>query len=138
MKTYKLSEVHAAFAAQGVSGHRHYATKCPICGTVQSMASLVAAGAKPETVERSLGFSCEGRFNGAGAWPRDPKAQASREKRGCDWTLGGLFQLHEAEVEYENGEKSPMFDLASPEEAQALERELSFAAAVGEPLAATA
>lgn len=112
MKTYKLAEVHAAFKAQGVSSHRHYAVKCPICGTVQSMASLVASGDNPDKVDRHFAFSCEGRFSGAGEWPRDKKAQAARTKRGCNWTLGGLLQLHQAEVEYEDGEKSPMFDIA--------------------------
>jgi len=41
-----------------------------------------------------LGFSCIGRFD---------------EKRGCDWTLGGFFQMHTSiikDVEHER----PVFD----------------------------
>jgi hypothetical protein len=122
MKTYTLPEVHTAFAAQ--------------CGTVQSMASLVQSGAEPDSVHKSFGFSCEGRFNGAGAWPNDKEAQATREKRGCNWTLGGLFQIHTAEVQQEDGTVEPTFDVATPEEAQALELELGVAAVSGERLSA--
>lgn len=136
MKTYTLAEVHAAFAAQGVSSHRHYAVKCPMCGTVQSMAALVQSGADPATVHKPFGFSCEGRFNNAGPWPNDKDAQDKREKRGCDWTLGGLFKIHKAEVQQEDGTVEPMFDIATPDEAQELEVELGSVAACGEHLSA--
>jgi hypothetical protein len=116
-----LAEVHRLFAAQGVVSRHHYATKCVICGTVQSMASLVAAGADTRTVHQSFGFSCEGRFNGAGQWSNNPAEQAARKLRGCNWSLGGLFKVHAFEVEYEDGAAQPMFEIATPEEAQALQ-----------------
>ena len=125
------AEVMALFEVQGVSSHRHYATVCPMCGTVQSMASLVNSGADPSTVERSFEFSCEGRLSGAGPWPNSEKKQAARRAagpRGCDWTLGGLFSIHKAEVTTitDGGDErvSPMFDVATPEQAQALEAAL--------------
>lgn len=134
----KMTQAEAieALKAQGVSSHRHYATKCARCGTVQSMASLVDAGADPEKVDRYFGFSCEGRFNGAGEWPNDPGEQAKRQKRGCNWTLGGLLTLHKFEIELPDGETSPMFEIATPEEAQSLEAELAVAHAGGEKISA--
>lgn len=38
---------------------------------------------------------------------------------GCNWTLGGLLRIHELEVQ-----TVPWFRVASPEEAQALMREV--------------
>lgn len=122
METIELAELHRRMKAQGVSGREHVAFRCVVCGTIQSVASLMRAGAAVEAAERAIGFSCEGRFNGAGPWPRDPTKRAARTIRGCDWTLGGLFTIHEVEVLHEDGRRSPVFALATPEEAQALER----------------
>src|SRR5262245_22038411 len=121
-------EAKQRIGAQGVTSHRHYAFKCPICETVQSMTSLVKAGAEKETVDKYIGFSCEGRFSNVGPWPaekdRTQKANARRKIRGCNWTLGGLLQLHKLEVKDESGDH-PHFEIATPEEAQALEREMA-------------
>jgi hypothetical protein len=38
---------------------------------------------------------------------------------GCNWTLGGLFQMHALEVVTEDGERHPRFEVATPEEAKA-------------------
>lgn len=89
---------------------------CVICGTVQSMHTLIEAGAgkTEDDVEKYLGFSCVGRFMGRGGHKKgDPPG------KGCDWTLGGLFRLHKLEVESE-GKWHPRFEVASPEQAQAL------------------
>lgn len=109
-------------AAQDVGENRHFALVCPACGTVQSMASLVSAGATVEQAERSIGFSCEGRFTGAGAWPAKPSSERAAV-RGCDWTLGGLFRIHQLEVLTPDGEAHPRFEVATREEAQALKGE---------------
>ena len=121
-----VDELHARFAAQGVAGRDHLAFKCPVCGTVQSIASLRRAAAtgsrrvaNEATIQNAIGFACEGRYSGAGPWREgDPKRAAVR---GCDWTLGGLFKIHTLEVVLANGEICPSFALATPEEAQALE-----------------
>ncbi len=42
-------------------------------------------------------FSCIGR------WVKD---------RGCDWTLGGLLQIHNTEVVTDDGDTVPVFDFA--------------------------
>ena len=36
----------------------------------------------------------------------------SLENQGCDWTLGGLLQIHEIEIETDDGERHVHFDLA--------------------------
>ncbi len=129
-----LAEAHARMKAQAVSSQKHYAFKCPICGTVQSMMSLVKAGAKPDTAHEYIAFSCEGRFSGAGPTAsekdRSAKAKARRQLRGCDWTLGGLFQLHKLEISYPDGKQRPSFEIVSGEEARALETEMSRAPAL--------
>jgi hypothetical protein len=126
MEVIDVPEFYARLKAQGVSNSNHACLICPICKTPQSMASLIAAGATPERAESSVGFSCEGRLTNAGPWPsekdKSKKAVARRKVRGCDWTLGGLFRLHELEVQTEDGEKHPRFVIASAEVAQELER----------------
>lgn len=110
-----LVEYHYALRAQRVPRH-HVAMKCPMCGTVQSAADLIAAGAGTDfhEVEKYLGFSCVGRFTGAGG-----HKEGTPPGRGCDWTLGGLLHIHELEVVTSDGEHYPRFVLATPEEAQA-------------------
>jgi hypothetical protein len=124
MRSITVAEAHEAFKGQGVSEPKHYAFICPVCGTVQSMASLVKAGDTPEMVERHIAFNCEGRFSGAGPWNpgKSKKARDLRKIRGCDWTLGGLFQFHTLEIVDEEGNTRPAFEIASPEQAQELER----------------
>lgn len=137
MEKITLVELHARLRAQGVSSPNHYAFKCPVCGTVQSMASLVQAGASVEKVESAIGFSCEGRFSRAGEWPsrkdKSGKAADRRKVRGCNWTLGGFLQVHKLEVEMDGGETSPAFEIASADEARALEALLESSAKTSEP-----
>ena len=122
MQTIPLAEFQATLRAQNVP-RDDVAFKCPICSTVQSMRSLMAAGASADQAERQIGFSCEGRLTGVGAFPgseKTAKAKARRLVRGCDWSLGGLFQLHQLEVIDNEGKAKPFFQIASAEEAQAL------------------
>lgn len=112
-----LDEFRARLDAQAVSSRRHKAFKCPMCATVQSMQSLISAGAGPDEagVEKYIGFSCVGRFTGAGSPRKKPDGKP------CNWTLGGLFRLHKLEVLTPDGEAHPHFEVATPEEAAALE-----------------
>ena len=119
-----IAEYHAALRGQGVSGREHAATVCPICGTVQSIASLRAAGVPEETAEKVIGFSCIGRFTNAG--PVDTrKGRRKGDQLGCDWTLGGLLRLHDLDVVFEDGTTQPAFRPAGAEEARALEKRLA-------------
>ena len=128
MEKITRQEAIARFKCQGVESHRDYATVCVICGTVQSMTSLVRAGAEKDKVGCFFGFSCEGRFTKAGPWPsptdKSAKAKKRRTVRGCDWTLGGLFTLHKLEVIQDDGGERPCFEIATPEQAQQLAREM--------------
>lgn len=114
MKSMTLEEFHSALKAQCVPAREHLAMKCPMCKTVQSAADLIVAGAGPDfdSVEKYLGFSCVGRFTGAGQPRKDP------DGRPCNWTLGGLFRVHQLEVVTPDGERHPRFELATPEEAR--------------------
>lgn len=115
MKTMSLADFHAALKAQGVP-RDHLAFRCPICKTVQSAHDLIAAGAGGtfEDVDKYLGFSCVGRFTQAGG-----HVKGTPPGKGCNWTLGGLFQMHELEVITEDGKQHPQFEPVTPEEAQA-------------------
>jgi hypothetical protein len=90
-----------------------------MCGTVQSRSLLKREGCPDEEVEGQIGFSCVGRWNDAGPPPRKG-TDTPRDRPGCNWTLGGLFSVHELEVE-KDGVSYPMFEVATPEEARALE-----------------
>lgn len=119
MRRITHEQFKAECIAQGVSGHEDTAVVCPVCKTVQSSRCLIKAGAGKsfEEVERYLGFSCVGRFTGAGSPRKKPDGQP------CNWTLGGLFRLHELEVETPEGRKHEHFELATPEQALQLQAE---------------
>ncbi|MDR3488743.1 MAG: VVA0879 family protein [Bradyrhizobium sp.] len=126
-----LEQAQSALKAQGVANN-DMAVVCPICGTVQSMSSLVRAGAPKESVENYFGFSCEGRFSGVGPMPssedKSAAAETRRALRGCNWTLGGLFKLHRMEITYPDGTSAGSFEIATAEQAQALAAEITVTA----------
>lgn len=114
MEKITLDEFRARIKAQGVSDRTHAAFKCPMCKTVQSMKSFASAGVDEQTAERYIGFSCVGRVSGAESPRKNPDGKP------CNWTLGGLLRLHEMEVIDDEGISHPHFEVATPEEAQAL------------------
>lgn len=114
-ETIRLSDFRARLKEQGVSDRLHAAFKCPLCKTVQSMQSFICAGVSADEAEKYIGFSCVGRMTKAGSPRKTPDGKP------CNWTLGGLFQLHELEVIDAEGRHHPHFEIATPEEAQALE-----------------
>ena len=69
--------------------------KCPSCGGVQTLSDFIE-NKVPEPGGKFY-FSCIGR------WVKD---------RGCDWTLGGLFQIHTTEVIPKEGKPVPVFEFA--------------------------
>lgn len=114
-ETISLEEFRARLEGQAVSSRVHFALKCPMCATVQSIQSFLCAGTDQEQAEKFIGFSCVGRVTGAPAPRKEPDGEP------CNWTLGGLLRMHDLEVVDEEGTKHPHFVIASPEEAQALE-----------------
>ena len=122
MKTLTLDQFQNQLRAQGVSSHMHFCFRCPMCGKIQSATDLIKADAGKtfEEVQKYLAFSCVGRFLGAGS--PDKK---NPDSRGCNWTLGGLFKMHDLEVlVIEDGkeERFPRFEPTTPEEAQVHEK----------------
>lgn len=115
VRTIPVEQFHAELKAQGVGSREHFAFKCPMCGTVQSGHDLIIAGAGKTfaDVERFLGFSCVGRWTNAG-----PHKTGDPPGRGCDWTLGGPTSNHKLVVRL-SGKEHPLFEPATPEEAQA-------------------
>jgi hypothetical protein len=111
-----LAEFLSRLKEQAVP-REHLAVKCVICGTVQSMHSLIVAGAgkTQADVERYFGFSCIGRWTNAG-----PHKTGTPPGGGCDWTLGGLLTLHKLEVIDDEGKAHPHFEVASMHEAKVL------------------
>ena len=127
MKTMTQDEFLAEAKARFGENVRDWKFVCPMCGTPQSIASLLRAGAPADKVEDYLGVLCEGRFTDAGPWPAEWRRSAEVKKRrlvrGCDWTLGGLFRIHRLEVITERGPQ-PCFELATPEQAAELQRSM--------------
>lgn len=115
MKTMTVEEYHAALKAQGTKDPGEFVMICPMCGTPQTGNDLIRAGAGKtfDDVEKYLAFSCVGRFTGAGSPRKAPDGKP------CNWTLGGLFQVHNLEVLTPDGKKHPRFEVATPEQASA-------------------
>lgn len=112
MKTMTLDEFIAACKAQA-KRREEIVFVCPMCGTMQSGNDFIAAGVGKDfdEIEKFLGYSCIGRWQGADAPRKYPDGKP------CNWTLGGLFQTHKLEVVTPDGKRHPRFELASVLEA---------------------
>lgn len=97
---------------------RNWKFVCPACGTVQSVQQLLdvvlKSGGTKDDVHGYIGFSCIGRFTRQGDAGISAKHRGEKWDRGCNWTLGGLLQIHTLEVEIE-GRRRPTFELAPAE-----------------------
>lgn len=97
IKTIKLEAFKKLATERFGEDTKKWKFVCPNCQAAQSAEDLVAAGVDKTEVQKYVGFSCIGRFT---------------EDQGCNWTLGGLFQIHEIEIETEDGQLHRHFDLA--------------------------
>ncbi len=94
MKTLTKQEYIDVIRAQGVPFNQ-VKFICPRCKTAQCAQDFIDTNKfTVDEVDKYLGFSCIGRW--------DPN-------KGCDWTLGGLFKIHELEVIDDDGTHYPMF-----------------------------
>ena len=102
MITLTLEEYVSALKSQNVDMN-DATVQCPKCKTLQSISDLLNSGACKNVDEamKYFGFSCIGRYD---------------NKKGCDWTLGGLFQFHELEILYPDGSIGPRFIPISAEQ----------------------
>lgn len=114
MKTMTLDDFQAECMERFPSS-LETAVKCPMCGTVQTGQDFIDAGCGHsfDDVQGILGFSCIGRYTGAPAPRKKPDGNP------CNWTLGGLLQLHKLEVVTPDGQSHPHFELATKSEADA-------------------
>ena len=80
---------------------------CPACKTMQSGRDFIDAGVEHDSMRKVLGFNCVGRYTGAHSARKVPDGKP------CNWTLGGLLQIHTLEVVDAEGVKRPHFELAS-------------------------
>ena len=72
--------------------------RCPKCDTKQNFNDFVKfTELTPDDITKYIAFSCIGRFT---------------DKMGCNWTLGGLFQMHTLEITDPEGNNHPMFEFA--------------------------
>ena len=97
MKVLKLEEFKRLATERFGSEAHKWKFVCPRCKTAQSAEDFVDAGVGIGHVGDYIGFSCIGIFE---------------KEKGCDWTLGGLLQLHDLEIETEDGKLHKHFDLA--------------------------
>lgn len=65
--------------------------RCVKCGHIQTAQDFRDIGVDPNG---KVYFSCIGRW---------------KKGEGCDWSLGGLFTIHEREIMDENGKTMPVF-----------------------------
>ena len=99
MKIIKLKDFIAEGEKSFGKDRKKWQFICPSCKTKQSFEDFKNhTEVKSKDIQDYLGFSCIGRY--------------TKEKIGCDWTLGGFLRIHELEVETLDGEKHPRFELA--------------------------
>lgn len=79
----------------GTDDYREWKFVCPMCKNVQSYKDFEGVTDEPQDY---MFFSCIGRF---------------KEKIGCDWTLGGLLQIHKTEVIDEEGKPHAVMEFAT-------------------------
>ena len=74
---------------------KNWAWVCPSCHEEQTMQDFIDAGMTKEDAMGRAYFSCIGRVV---------------KGRGCDWSLGGLLQMHTLEVVDQEGKTRPVFE----------------------------
>jgi len=97
MKKLTMKEFIAEGTEKFGEDRKQWKFVCPKCKTEQSAQDFFESGVEKEIIDTQIGFSCIGR---------------SVKEVGCDWTLGGLFSIHELEIIDEEGDTHPMFEFA--------------------------
>lgn len=119
MKTMTQQEFLAEAKRRFGEDPKKWKFVCPACGTIQSVQQLLDAlinvGFKKDDVHGYIGYSCIGRFTKAGDVGISAKHLKRPWNKGCNWTLGGLLQIHTLEIVMEdNGNRRPCFEFADP------------------------
>ena len=98
MKVLTLDEWSANAASIFGPKIQNWRFVCPNCKQSQSLREF--EDHKIQGAKDMFFFSCIGRFV---------------KDRGCDWSLGGLLQIHETEVVSEDGKNIPVMEFAEME-----------------------
>lgn len=117
MRQITLEELLNELEAQEVP-RMHFAVRCPACNTIQSPMSFILHGVSLDDYAKYIGFSCIGRFTGAGP-VKSLSTSPPQYGLGCNWSLGGFLKIHELEIIADDG-VHPHFEVATKEQAQAL------------------
>jgi hypothetical protein len=98
MKKYNSIEEWRAEAVKRFGDDpKNWKFVCPACKTEQTIQDFIDMGFTEDQWHGYIGYSCIGRFN--------------NKEKGCDWTLGGLFQIHTVEIKIGN-DVAKRFDFA--------------------------
>jgi len=98
IKIMMRSEWEAEGKARFGIDKKNWIFKCPNCNTLQSYDDWSRLTTlEPKEINQYIGFSCIGRVS---------------KDMGCNWSLGGLFQIHKLEVIQLDGKKVPFFEFA--------------------------
>lgn len=98
IKSYTMDQWNAEGVKRFGENVDNWLFVCPKCKTIQSVKELKEVTPEGEDWRSYIAFSCIGRFN--------------KEKKGCNWTLGGLFRIHTAEIVHEKSIPRPIFEFA--------------------------
>ncbi|MGK9367567.1 VVA0879 family protein [Melioribacter sp. Ez-97] len=97
MKQMKIKEYIDLLRARHGEKIENWKVICPICKCEQTVQDFLDAGIDMKDVFNYFGYSCIGRFS---------------EAKGCDFSLGGLFPIHNVEIIDDSGNAHPRFDIA--------------------------
>lgn len=95
IRTLTHSEWHTEATRRFGDDHRAWRFRCPRCGNIQSIASVLEHNPSLKDPSNWIYVSCEGRHVPG---------------HGCDWTLGGLFKIHTVEVVVDDEGTLPVFE----------------------------
>jgi|SaaInlStandDraft_4_1057021.scaffolds.fasta_scaffold01991_13 hypothetical protein len=95
MKEYTLDQWRAKAIELFGEDIKQWKFKCPCCEESQTLGEFIDAGIK--NPQDKFFYSCIGRW---------------AEGRGCDWTLGGLIQVHKTLVTPPDGNVTQVMEFS--------------------------
>jgi len=113
IKTMKVDDYFLIAENRFGRDPRKWKFVCPMCNKVQSVQDFLNLKERmdEDTIRGHIGFSCIGTFNGRGTEILF-NDNNEKSKHGCNYTLGGLFQIHTIEIKDNDGKTHPRFELA--------------------------
>ena len=119
MKKEKVSDWIARGEKLFGKSLRDWLFVCPMCWHVQGgLEFQERTDLEIKNIEKVLGFSCIGRYlRNQEPKPRQREGAMPLKMKGggCNWTLGGLFQMHKASVILDDGSEHQIFEFYEKE-----------------------